>query len=129
MCAEGRGVGVVENAGIILRRSLWFGEAGKGGSNSSSTNLSLWICTNWFGIGCSDQELMANQKLNANLQKYNGRLGRVVDDPPPWLITSTSSTGAAWEGLIPVLLESRSTDRDRSNGLWVAVPAANLRPL
>ena len=64
---------------------------------------------------------------NLNMERYNGRLGRVVDDPPPWLIKSAS--GASAEELVAVLLDSRSTDRERSSGIWVAVPRTNLRPV
>ena len=59
------------------------------------------------------------------LAKYNGRMGRVVEDPPAWLMKA--SGGSTDRGLVAVLLDSRSTDRDRSRGVWVAVPPAHLK--
>ena len=59
------------------------------------------------------------------LQQYNGRMGRVVEDPPAWLMKA--SGGSKDEGLVAVLLDSRSTDKDRSRGVWVAVPPSHLK--
>ena len=60
-----------------------------------------------------------------NLTQYNGRMGRVVDDPPPWALKACGP--GAEEELVTVLLDSRSTDQGRSNGVWIAVPPGCLR--
>ena len=85
---------------------------------------------------------------DASLGEYNGRKGRVSRDPPAWVIKAaaeptTMSDGDAKAGargagpgvastsqhLVPVLLDSRSTDKDRGHGIWVAVPPENLKVL
>ena len=68
------------------------------------------------------------------IDKYNGRLGRVVDFPPPWVIRAITP-GSAAVGAQPVpeskfvcvLLDARSTDTDRANGIWLSVLSENLR--
>ena len=64
---------------------------------------------------------------DASLGEYNGRKGRVSRDPPPWVIKAHTPEASASGALVPVLLDSRSTDRDRGQGVWVAVPPENLR--
>ena len=75
---------------------------------------------------------------DASLGEFNGRKGRVSRDPPAWVIKAQPNLTAAAESaakedlsasLIPVLLDSRSTDRDRGSGVWVAVPPQNLKVL
>ena len=83
---------------------------------------------------------------DASLGEYNGRKGRVSRDPPAWVIKAapaesdllkqqpTGGNGAKTGGalppaLIPVLLDSRSSDKDRGHGVWVAVPPENLKVL
>lgn len=85
---------------------------------------------------------------DASLGEYNGRKGRVSRDPPAWVIKAQPAAPAAAEAggggpaakadvaaappaaaLVPVLLDSRSTDRDRGSGVWVAVPPQNLKVL
>ena len=67
--------------------------------------------------------------FDASLSKYNGRKGRVSRNPPAWVIKAAAEPSTTVGALIPVLLDSRSSDRDRGHGVWVAVPAANLRVL
>jgi hypothetical protein len=64
--------------------------------------------------------------FDVNLSKYNSRMGRVTTHAPPWVIKAPGGSG---EGLIPILLDSRSTDGDRSRGVWLAVPSEHLRAL
>ena len=70
---------------------------------------------------------------DAPLGEYNGRKGRVSRDPPAWVIKVASEDdikgGGVSVALVPVLLDSRSTDRDRGHGVWVAVPPDNLKVL
>ena len=68
---------------------------------------------------------VSSGSFDVALQQYNGRMGRVVEDPPGWLMKA--SGGSKEEGLVAVLLDSRSTDRDRSRGVWVAVPPSHLK--
>ena len=89
--------------------------------------------------------LSYNGNFDAPLAPYEGRKGRVSRSPPAWVIkaapepviisegggdanqaTATIATPAA---LVPVLLDSRSTDRDRGQGVWLAVPPENLMVL
>jgi hypothetical protein len=83
-----------------------------------------------LGLGCFD----------VNLEEYNGRKGRVSKGPPPWVIKAvgqrageqsaqTSKVVHDSGGLVPVLLDSRSTDADRHRGVWVAVPPGCLKVL
>lgn len=82
-----------------------------------------------LGLGCFD----------VNLEEYNGRKGRVSKEPPPWIIKAVGQRAGEQEGaakilhdsggLVPVLLDSRSTDADRHRGVWVAVPPSNLKVL
>ena len=78
--------------------------------------------------------------FDINLEEYNGRKGRVSREPPPWTIKAIGSKageqgGSASQvlhdsgGLVPVLLDSRSTDADRHRGVWLAIPPANLKVL
>ena len=71
--------------------------------------------------------------FDIQLGKYNGRMGRVIREPPPWLVKAPSGAapGEAPPSapLVPVLLDSRSTDEDRSRGVWLAVPPENLKVL
>lgn len=69
------------------------------------------------------------------LEQYNGRKGRVSKEPPPWCIKAVGRVGEEGKplhdsgGLVPVLLDSRSSDPDRHKGVWLAVPPANLKVL
>lgn len=78
--------------------------------------------------------------IDVSLSKYNGRKGRVSQEPPPWCIKAIG--GKAGEaagpadarqeelgGLVPILLDSRSTDQNRHRGVWLAVPPSNLKVL
>lgn len=78
--------------------------------------------------------------LDVSLEQYEGRKGRVSQEPPPWVIKAVG--GKAGEaaaaadarqeelgGLVPILLDSRSTDKHRHRGVWVAIPASNLKVL
>lgn len=57
------------------------------------------------------------------LAAYNGRMGRVVEmDGKQYMDDGKTE-------LCTVLLDSRSTDYDRSSGVWVGVPVANLKLL
>lgn len=77
--------------------------------------------------------------FDVSLEKYNGRKGRVSKEPPPWVIKAVGAkageqgvANARQEelgGLVPVLLESRSTDAERHRGVWLAVPPSNLKVL
>ena len=67
------------------------------------------------------------------IDKYNGRLGRVVDFPPPWVIRAITP-GSAAVGAQPrrraslsASPDARSTDADRANGIWLSVLSENLR--
>ena len=66
------------------------------------------------------------QGKDMSLAKYEGRMGRVVDYKwaPSWLMKAHG--GSADSALVAVLLDSRSTDRDRA-GTWLAVAPENLR--
>ena len=55
-------------------------------------------------------------------------MGRVVDYAPAWLIRvlvpGSAAVGAAQvpeSKFVSVLLDSRSTDHDRANGIWLSV--------
>ena len=77
--------------------------------------------------------------FDASLAQYNGRKGRVSRDPPAWVIKAApepssrpagaDAQGASPAALVPVLLDSRSTDRDRGQGVWLALPPENLMVL
>jgi hypothetical protein len=78
--------------------------------------------------------------FDINLEEYNGRKGRVSREPPPWTIKAIGSKAGEQGGsesqvlhnsggLIPVLLDSRSTDADRHRGVWLAIPPANIKVL
>ena len=77
--------------------------------------------------------------FDVNLEEFNGRKGRVSKQPPPWVIKAVGCKAGEGSnsarilhdsgGLVPVLLDSRSTDADRHRGVWVAVPPANLKVL
>ena len=60
-----------------------------------------------------------------NLEKYNGRMGRVCEDAPPYGLIKAS--GGPAESLVSILLDSRSTDFGRNNGCWIAVPPSHLK--
>jgi len=62
------------------------------------------------------------------LEKYNGRLGRVVEWAPPYLLKTAVEGAYNVYDLVLVLLDARASDRDRSSGLWLAVDMANLKP-
>ena len=55
------------------------------------------------------------------MKDYNGRMGRVIE------MNGRSFMEDGKTELCTVLLDSRSTDYDRSNGVWVGVPFANMR--
>lgn len=78
--------------------------------------------------------------IDVSLEKYDGRKGRVSQDPPPWVIKAVGSKAgekadapdARHEelgGLVPILLDSRSTDKHRHRGVWIAVPPRYLKVL
>ena len=79
--------------------------------------------------------------FDVNLEQYNGRKGRVSREPPPWVIKAVGATAgehgtssnraAELGGLVPVLLDCRSSDdgRARHRGVWLAVPPDNLKVL
>ena len=58
--------------------------------------------------------------LGGGLEKFEGRMGRVIE------MMERSYTADGQE-IITVLLDSRTTDYDRSQGAWVAVPLENLK--
>ena len=62
-----------------------------------------------------------------NLKKYNGRIGRVVQQAPEWLMKTADAGEASAGGLVAVLLDSRATDRERGRGVWVAVSRHHLK--
>ena len=55
------------------------------------------------------------------LEKFEARMGRVVEMMERQFMDDGKTE------LCTVLLDSRSTDYDRSQGVWVAVPLPNLR--
>jgi hypothetical protein len=77
--------------------------------------------------------------IDVTLSKFDGRKGRVSQDPPPWCIKAMGgkagqgvAANARQEelgGLVPILLDSRSTDKNRHRGVWLAVPPSNLKVL
>jgi hypothetical protein len=83
--------------------------------------------------------LSYNGNFDAPLAPYEGRKGRVSRNPPAWVIKAAAepvisqaggtATIATPMALVPVLLDSRSTDRDRGQGVWLAVPPENLKVL
>lgn len=89
--------------------------------------------------GLEDVSGITMNAFDVNLAQYNGRRGRVSKDPPAWVIKAVGAKageqGALDKrqeqlgGLVPVLLESKITDVERHRGVWVAVPAANLKVL
>ena len=87
--------------------------------------------------GLADVSGITMGYIDVNLAKYDGRKGRVSKQPPPWVIKAVGAkAGEQAElaprleevgGLVPILLESRSTDAHRHRGVWLAVPPANLK--
>ena len=55
------------------------------------------------------------------LGPYNGRMGRVIE------MNGRSFMEDGVTELCTVLLDSRASDYDRSSGVWVGVPIANLK--
>ena len=89
--------------------------------------------------GLEDVTGISMNAFDVNLGKFNGRKGRVSKEPPPWVVKAVGAkagdqgtTDARQQelgGLVPVLLDSKITDVERHRGVWVAVPAANLKVL
>ena len=83
--------------------------------------------------------LSYNGNFDAPLAPYEGRKGRVSRNPPAWVIKAAAEPVISHAGgtatiatpiaLVPVLLDSRSPDRDRGQGVWLAVPPENLKVL
>lgn len=55
-----------------------------------------------------------------NLEKFDGRMGRVVEMQKGW---------SKENGLVAVLLDSRPSDHFRGAGTWVAVPPDHLKDM
>ena len=79
--------------------------------------------------GASGLSYSGYGNFDVHLGQYNLRKGRVSRDPPPWVIKAATTSKSVAAALVPVLLDSRSTDRDRGAGIWVAVPPEYLRVL
>lgn len=77
--------------------------------------------------GLKDHVGLQQGTFDVSMVKYNGRMGRVVEHAPSWLMKAHGGSTERDNALVAVLLDSRSTDRDRANGVWVAVPPDNLR--
>jgi hypothetical protein len=52
-------------------------------------------------------------------------MGRVVEFAPAWLIKATGFAPSS--RYVNVLLDSRPSDNDRSNGIWLSVPEGCLQ--
>lgn len=76
--------------------------------------------------GLTDSIGLQQGAFDVPMAKYNGRMGRVVEYAPSWLMKA-GADGPAGESLVAVLLAPHATDRDRANGVWIAVPPANLQ--
>ena len=89
--------------------------------------------------GLEDVTGISMNTFDVNLGKYNGRKGRVSKEPPPWVVKAVGAKAGEQGtadvrqhelgGLVPVLLDSKITDAERHRGVWVAVPACNLKIL